>query len=227
MDTLKTFSLKFCHGKRWDLYTIRWDSDEKEGLDYTWLCLSPEEFEKATHGSGIYQDGYHHAEVYGDTWMFYRLEIQRGAGSVPVKYRNIDLPRHVLQDFAKLVQRKLPYLKAEDEILVEYTQKARARLVRLWGQGKGKASLDMNEETAARFDEHRKTGGESFERCIEHLKQMAKNQTTSAFDTGVVRLWKDWDGYFWELRNMKGDCVLHGGLINHGKDGAPDWSLHT
>jgi hypothetical protein len=34
-------------------------------------------------------------------------------------------------------------------------------------------------------------------------------------------------GFFWAAYDHRGRAIMHGGIIDRGREGPPDWSIHT
>ena len=62
---------------------------------------------------------------------------------------------------------------------------------------------------------------------LNRVQIIAQNSTRAKHEIATVSLSKDWDGFFWVAKTPKGASIMHGGIINHGRVGEPDWSIHT
>jgi hypothetical protein len=98
------------------------------------------------------------------------------------------------------------------------------RWSRLYGQGKGEVRLVMTDDCRAMFDAALDKG--NFRAMLERITAIARNQTYSARDVVELPIYKDSyraddPAFTWRAGGM------FGGLINHGRDGAYNWSIHT
>jgi len=88
-----------------------------------------------------------------------------------------------------------------------------------YGFGKGSAELVASDEVRALIS--RWSGEKTFDRCLATLRQIALNTTRSRDDRAEFRIWRDLDGFTFSAGS------LYGGIVNHGSDDCPDWSVHT
>jgi hypothetical protein len=114
-----------------------------------------------------------------------------------------------------------------EKVTIEFSADYRARITRLYGQGKGVVDLKIEPETRARLDAIA-SEDKGFAQRLEQLERIARNTTRGFHERASLYIGKDWDGFFWSALDPRGRSVLVGGLINHAaKSGGHDWSLHT
>lgn len=241
MNSLKDFSVVIYSDRdKRDMIAIEGHPREQtQGLRYISFYLYREEFESIVNGkSSSANDIAHNFRAMGDHWTFYDLDFSREAsGIMQVPYLTVNVPKFIQQLILTVAKRIWAmYHKAFDtnpseaqyldRVKLEFSQATRDRWVRLYGFGKGKVVLDIDPQVQERFDEHMKN--DQFQKRIEYLKQIALNSTIAFFETGTVKISKDWDGYYWRALNPHGQQRMVGGLVNHSREpGKFDWSIHT
>jgi len=203
-----------------------------DGIRYLSFYMRLQEFEDLMDGkASSLTDISHNVRRMGELYTFYDLEF--GAphtfGAMKAPYVNIMLPHYVTRILRRAVRMTLRHCEPGGERKsVEVSVLNRERWLRQYGQGTGKVEIDVaSPEGAAFFTECRTHGGETFTRCIENLKAIARNTTYRHTDVGTVKLSKDWDGFYFRIITPRGSCSLNGGVINHGRDGEHSWSTHT
>jgi len=239
MDNLKTFAFNVWTDGKWDMCSIRASREEgAPGLRYIWFVLPRESLESLVSGkTSTAEDGYHKLVIYGDAWTFYDMEYPRdAAGVVQVPYYRAEIPR----TFAKVLLRVARWVwrmqrthgteetrRDGDKVTLEFSDKHRARICRLYGQGKGGVEWRALPETRERI-EALKREDVGFAERLRNIEQIAKNTTRGFHEAASVSISKDLDGFFWSALNPRGRAVLHGGLVNFAaKSGGHDWSIHT
>lgn len=201
---------------------------EDGGLSYLSFYMTGEEFTGLLTGKiNAVNDLGHNVRRSGELYTFFDLDFpSRSAGVMKVPYANVQIAHYTARILVRAV--RLAWRKAEpggERIRIELPYHVRGRWALRYGQGTGKVEVDHGDR--AFYDECGAIGGESFERCMANLRAIAQNQTYRATDTAKVVLRKDWDGFYFRILSPRGQCVLNGGVINHGRDGAPSWSTHT
>lgn len=202
-------------------------ADDDGGLRRISFYFLRKEFEAFVSGErDSFQDISHHLHTFGECCTFYDMEIPMDArGIMKVPYYRMNIPffmRNLMLRIAKRIWAADP----DERIEVRFSPERLARIERLYGIGKGQSKLDMQPETEAFFGECMEKGG-NFKDMIDRLLVIAQNTTTSFYQTGRVELSKDWDGFLFQIITPKGNRSMHGGVINHGRDGKVDWSIHT
>jgi hypothetical protein len=202
-----------------------------EGIRYLSFYFTHEEFSGVLVGrlSGC-SDCSHNLRRFGELYTFYDMEFSRHVrGVMHVPFVNVSIPRYVAKILDRVVRMALRGCEPDGgRITVELSFATRERWMRQYGQGTGKVNVDVSDEkSAAFFTEMCTHGGETFARCIENLKDIARNTTYRHTDVGTVKLFKDYDGFYFCIITPRGSQGLNGGVINHGRDGKYDWSTHT
>lgn len=198
------------------------------GVNYiSFLLIGDEWFELFQHG-GTFSDGYNLLRTFGESWTFYRLDQvpRESSGAMSVPFTRITMPRDIRTRIADDIKDELIAFDAQapnkygdkDALTIDYSGKLEE-----WstehGQGKGSIEIDADSETRDKLGSL--AGEETFDRCWTTIENLAKNTTHKRSDVGVIQVYRDHGGFFWRAGG------LHGGLINHGSDSEPDWSVHT
>jgi transposase-like protein len=218
--------------------SIRADRDElATGLRWIWFVVDRTDFDALVDGkASTAADGYHKLDVCGDAWTFYDMEILRdAAGTMSVPYYRAEIPR-IFGKLLARVARRVWTMQREfgteesrgEKVTLEFSAEYRARIVKLYGQGKGQVEWRTQPETRERIDALA-LEDKGFAERIAQLERIARNTTRGFHERASLYIGKDHGGsFFWNAMNPRGRSVLVGGLINHGaKTGASDWSLHT
>lgn len=220
--------------------------DGKPGKKSVWFVLYRNELEAILRGDrDCATDGYHKLQVYGDSWFFYDQELPSAeTGEMKCPFWNLELPRTFMKAILRLARKTWGFMaqaRAEpkndrrydrpENVTVHVSGEEYARVCRLYGQGKGIARLVLDDTSAdflmsCAFDAADK-GDRSLAQGFNRILQIAKNTTRGFHQTASVRLSKDYNGFFWNALTPSGKSTMHGGLINHGKEGSHDWALHT
>ncbi len=206
--------------------------EEGEGVKYLSFYFTLDEFNGLFTGKlGSCNDiGHNVRSMGGEVFTFYDMEFSsQSRGVMKVPFVNVNIPRYVSRVLMRVVRMTLRHCEPDGKRKrVELSHANRERWLRQYGQGTGKVEIDVTSpESAAFFTDCRTHGGETFTRCIEGLKNIARNTTYRHTDVGTVKLSKDWDGFYFKIITPRGSCTLNGGVINHGRDGGHDWSTHT
>lgn len=212
------------------MVTFRADSpkEETKGLNSIWFVLTLEEWTTVLRGDHkAYSDGYHKLDVMGDLWTFFDFELpMQSAGVKEVRYLRAEMPRRARETL--MLATAVGFRKYDNQEPSKWGYKKKVTLdlapyVKEWseryGQGKGSVYVECSEDAALRLSEV--DGKGNFNDMFDRVKQIARNTTHSVDEVGVVRLYKDMDGFFWRAGGM------HGGLVNHGTEEEPYWSIHT
>lgn len=202
--------------------------DESDGLQTVWFVFTFEEWQSLLAGKrASFSDGYHKLDAMFDNWTFYDFELPPPpAGTAEIRYRRVNVPKRVLEILmltTGIAFRKYHYTEPGKHGLREKVTVNLSPFVGLWsrvyGQGKGQVQVSCDDETRKRLDECLKN--DSFKEMYERVKNFARNTTHSVWEEGVLLISKDLDGFFWQAGG------LVGGLINHGTEDEPSWSIHT
>ena len=198
---------------------------EAGGLKWVSFYQTVEEWLALLEHGGFAQDCYHYLTTLGECFTFFNFEPGRAANScASVPYARVSLPRDVRKLLAQNLRFDLEALRTSEKEST-FTQDYSSKLeewARRYGQGKGYLKIEASDEIRARFEAAQAAGGESFKRSWQSISGLALGTTHSIDDVGIVRLYPDGERSFgWSAGG------LHGGLINHGTDSEPDWSVHT
>lgn len=219
---------------------FRADMPESEGLKHLWFVLGSDELLGLVSGrSCTAQDGYHHLSVMGDLWSFYDLELEtrKTSGNLPVRFYNVELPRFFARMLLRVAKATWTKMRANGEThgekkLFEFTPEYLTKILRLYGQGKGKVEVSFSrhgseDQTAREWAEKRAREDKGFAERLEYLKRIALNSTRAFYDTAHLYLYKSSrdESYFdWTACKPNGRSIMNGGLVLHS-DG--DWGIHT
>lgn len=194
-----------------------------------YFIFSEEEFNRFVRGSWeTFVDGFHNCKSVGDLAMFYDINLpKRNAyGIMNVPYYSLQFPTFA----RKITLRAANKIWAKNSIereTINVSQERAARWVKQYGQGKGEVELELSNERVVEDYKKAYTAGGNFQENIDRLKQIAQNGTNAFFQKGKVRLMYDSAGFLFDIVSPKGKATMFGGLINHGRDGNVDWSIHT
>lgn len=92
--------------------------------------------------------------------------------------------------------------------------------------GRGKARIEWDDATKAFYQEQVLQPADKDARLpkmLRHCVSIARNATRKRTECAQLRISKDWDGFYFLIRDSQGQQVLNGGIVNHGKH----WSIHT
>ena len=168
-------------------------------------------------------DGYHHLQCFGELWTFCDLDrlMQDGAaGEASVPYRRVTVPipvqRMILADIKESVLAYDAQGDKREEIRLDYSDRL-ARWSDYYGRGKGEVVVDGPESEIVALK-----GEKTFDRSWDNIERIALNTTHCKSDKGLIKVYRESPtAFIWTAGS------LHGGLINHGDESAPDWSVHT
>ena len=236
MKDLDTFQFDIWTDGRWDMCAIRGNRKEGcGGLRHIWFVLEKPEMEAIVAGkTHVAEDGYHKLMIFGDVWTFYdMMPPNEKCGVMQVPFYRANIPG----TFVKLLARVAKWTWAQqrkhltpdtrgDKVTLEFDMAYRERICRLYGYGKGEVALDATTETRDRLGAL-SAEDKGFADRVEQIKTIARNSTQGFHQKASLSISKDWDGFYWVARTPSGHTILNGGLVNHGRDGKHDWSLHT
>lgn len=186
---------------------------------YVWFVLTGSELERWLNWRmESFKDGYHSMDCVGDICRFYDLEFPNTpSGTIQVKYHAVVIPYHVRKMMLRYARLVWVHLKASKQYCHEVDVTARAsKWVKLYGCGTGQVKLKMDV-----------TCPPSAETQVDRLMSIARNTTSAYYQTATLDLSKDGNGFYFQVRTPRGRCSMVGGLINHGTQENPDWSIHT
>lgn len=192
--------------------------------------MGADEFRAFCKGTAeSFNDIQHNMRSYfGDHCTFYDMEFLTSEhGVMQVPYVNVSIPRFVRKALLRWAERRWKEETHMERPVIKISQERAERWIRLYGQGTGKIEIKMDETTKNFLNEKLvEPDAESLQNMICRIESIARNNTNTFFETGIVRLWKDWDGFNFAVEKNK-RRFLYGGIVNHGRDGKPDWSIHT
>jgi hypothetical protein len=201
--------------------------EEAPGLRWiSFLLLNKEGTDLFAGRSGVLADGYHHLIPSGELWTFFdadKLMQDGAAGVAPIHYRRVTVPlpvqRIILGDIEKAIEEYDAQEGDRKSIWLNYSDR-----VSYWsdehGQGKGNITIEGHLSAVAAIGQ---LGGEAtFDRSWGVIERLALATTHSTSDCAPIQIFRESPtAFLWTAGTM------HGGLINHGTESAPDWSVHT
>jgi hypothetical protein len=206
---------------------------------YLTFYLTPAElYECATRGRAMLSDGYHRLIAEWGRWSVFDFTAssKTGVSTMNVTVTTLDMPPRFLACVRRLLRhlelRRLQNDEDTFEHRLSVTPERMAGFVERYSQGAGQVELVTDDKTGSWLLHAMFRGGDSFARSWETLVRIAANSTKTYYQKAMLRVSsggsQDWeDGYYWTALSPKGAPLMHGGLINHGKDGEQDWSVHT
>lgn len=220
------------------IFVIRGELSEQEtrSLNYVWFVMYESELVRLTSCYASFQDGYHNLNVTGDSCLFYDMEVpSQTRGEMCLPFLNASIPstfRKILRRYARRVWAKQEKLLSDGmdprdlkRHTLELTEEQRNRVCRLYGQGKGNLDIRANAETLAYMETYR--DDEDFQYNIDRLKDIARGSTCGHHQFATLHLYKDYDTLGFRIIRPNNKYGMNGALVNHGKDGKSDWSIHT
>jgi hypothetical protein len=213
------------------------------GLNYLSFYFTQKEFEDIFQQRTFSaNDIGHNVRAAGEHWTFYDLEFSAKArGMLQVPFVVVEIPYIVQRILLRMVRRAWAKCVPDgDRIEIVLPMVTRQRWLKTYGCGKGEAKLKFREwedrvttsageqvtKTQAFMLECEAAAGEKFKERVESLLTIARNQTIKRSETAHVEISKDWDGFYFQILRPDGKRTMNGGLINHGRDGQHDWSIH-
>jgi hypothetical protein len=220
--------------------TLLYDFRFGKGDNCEWFTLTDSEITDILLKGGTAHDLLRRIELSSDRVIVYSVGglSYEGpdSGRREVKYRRLNFPFHlwrVLLRYGKLVKPVLKKAEADRDSKyeeryrdVDLSLARRQRWVKLYGQGKGQLQVTMPEESRAFFVECAARSPEFVER-YENVERIALNSTVGFMETAKLKVFKDYDGFYWEALSPSGRRIMNGGIVNHGTTEKPDWSIHT
>jgi hypothetical protein len=231
---------------------------EGPGLRYVWFILDRAELESAARGTvGTFEDGYHKLAICGERWTFYDFWMPTGEiGEIVCPYVNVEFPRTFVRALLRLAKKTWRLLRAHapdksewrvssPRVEIAISPEHAARVVRLYGQGKGRVRVEYVDKYGTEPGTAEKEIGQladvltserdrNFGDMFRRVQQIAQNATRGFHQTATLRIANDssrpndWrDGFYWSAHAPDGRCVMNGGIINHSRTGGHDWSIHT
>jgi len=203
----------------------------KKGLEYINFVFTYEEFVGFFGGKiGAVVDLSHNCKRIGELVMFYDMSFpNENQGLLSVPFANITIPYFVqkmLVKFAEKYHNKLSADYDHNTKEIELPLNVRNNLLSKYGQAKGKFVIEcVLPEIEEKFNQVK--DNENFNKALDNLKRIALNGTYSCYETGKVKLFHDFAGFYFKILDPYDRLTMNGGLINHGKDGKNDWSVHT
>ena len=219
-------------------------SDPVSGLGYISFYMTREELNDLVSGKiGAVQDIGHRLDVSGEVWTFYDFNgsASKNNGVLEVPYQRVEIPRLWAQVLCRALNRIWDVANANlpDEsyqrntAVIEFPPEYCARILRVYGQGKGKIAFipgDHRPEVTIERMRESALASQSMRDSLDRLRNIAANMTYSKLETGEIHISAEYggNGFYWTLRTSDGRRGMSGGLINHSRDdGGHDWSIHT
>ena len=208
-------------------------SPKNDGMSNISFYFTDEEMKTfAETAIGTLHDISYRADILIDSVTFYHFEAPYNkSGRMSVPYYSARFPmfaRKVLLRMAKRIWKNGPQDETRTEVHIDPAKFA--KWDRLFTQGTGTSSLDMDDRSRQFFEECLVKDNGSFKESVDRLLVIAKNTTYNFLQHGTVKLSKDWDGFFFVILAPNGRQTMHGGVINHGsrdENDPPSWSTHT
>lgn len=232
------------NGQRWISFRADYNPPIEGAVPTTprspvWFMFDEADFKRLIYSwDDAAGDGYHCVKKAGsELWMFFDLEIPRLPHvKKEIVVRTVEMPPRVAQiiyRLGRLVFRKLRRRRENedwslrpDEKVYELTMTRRVRWADAYGCGKGEVETIVDER-ARKLYESRLSDGDLFAK-IADLKQIARNTTTTKWQTAQLRLSPDGErSLYFVVLDPRGNRSMNGAVINHGTPESPDWSVHT
>lgn len=224
------------HGQKWMTFRADFNDKDKGSL---WFMFDLADFKRLIYSwDDATGDGYHCVKKSGsELWMFFDLETPRVPFSKKeISVRIVQMPPRVskiLLRYAQLVFRKLRRRLPEDhwsakpdEMVFELTMARRVRWADAYGCGKGDVEVIVDERAKKLYDT-RKTD-EKLQERIDGLKTVARNTTSTKWQTAQLRLSPDSErGLYFLVVDAQGNRSMNGAIVDHGTPEAPEWLVHT
>lgn len=205
---------------------------EGSKLSYISFYFTHDEFREFANGRESFSDIAHNLRTYGEHCMFFDLpDFVSTHGVAQLPYIRLTIPYFIRNVLLRWAERRWKddasrdYYKPREEILI--TPERASRWLKLYGQAKGNVRLDMDDLTRNFLEEKLSEPNSNLRENIDRLVSIARNSTYKFYQTGIVRLSKDWNGFFFNILTPRGLSSLNGGVINHGTKDEPRWSIHT
>lgn len=225
-----------CDGRPYDRIALRIQRDESAaGLRGVWFVLDRSEIDAIVRGTQTqFEDGYHRLSILDNECTFYDFEFpSRDAGMLQVPYFRLEIPRALWRYFARIARFVWREQRAAIASGAGYDRPYRIevpielalieRFQRRYHRGAGSVDVRLSERCAA--DAAKRDG---LKERVDQVTNIARNSTRNVYQTACVIVSNDLDGYFWNALAPSGRSVMHGGIINHARDGEADrWSIHT
>lgn len=216
--------------------------DDVKGLRYVSFIMYEKELQEfaARQWNNTMEDGYHRLNISGDRVMFYNLELPNAwEGEMTMPYLAVFWPDTARKALLKMVRNIWAKLKvnwnAEDSyenyklprVRFSFTDEQAERLTTRYGHGTGKVDVQVHESVRERYAADLQDG--NFAERIERLMTIARNTTNAHWQVASVHLFKDADGYYFNILTYWAKRSMNGAVVNHNRDAtkAPDWSIHT
>jgi hypothetical protein len=207
---------------------LRMDADEDAPV-LCWirfLLLGDDGLDLFAGRSGALSDGYHQLIPFSELWTFYdtdRLFNGDVAGEGLIPYRRVTVPapvqKFILDDIEAGIARYDAQGDKREKITLDYSERLAAWSDE-YGQGKGSITIEGHLSAVAAIGQ---LGGEAtFDRSWNSIERLALAETHSTSDCAPIKIFRESPtAFLWTAGRM------HGGLINHGSEDAPEWSVHT
>jgi hypothetical protein len=210
---------------------MRWElREETEGIRWgSFLMLGEEWRDLFEMHRSEFSDGMHHLHTFDESWMFYDLDVPReDTGVMPLRFTRLSVPHEARRQITARIEAAIDRYDSDERsdtkwpISLDFTEDL-AEWSRDYGRGKGSIEIIADAGTRDALGTWR--GDPTFDRCWESIEAIALATTNSIYDKAPIRIHaRDWSGrleFAWSAGR------LHGGIIDHGSDESPDWSVHT
>lgn len=215
-----------------------------EGPRYISFYMGDDELKQFAdnHFSFTLDDITHRLHISGDVITFYDFEIpMKSSGTMQIPFVKVSFPwyaRRILFRIASRIWKGLRANYSEERkydvprVRFSFTESQGFRLEKKYGSGSGSVKLNIQEEIANRFESDRNNPCQHrdglFSNQFDRLMCIARNSTHASWEQSKLNIYKDGDSYFWTATSSKNKQIMHGGLINHARNGeSPRWSIHT
>jgi hypothetical protein len=224
----RLYSLKVSIGKEF----TRINGSVTEDHDYISLVLTPDEVRGLTkpHAQVVTDIG-HRLDVWRDYVRIYDPPTPRYDPVVSrseVKCITLRIPQEFWAYLDRLREENPPGEDDGKEYL-DLTREWRKRFMRQHGTGRGHVQVRYWDRNVGRWVWRipMVMRNRALREKIAHVVGIAKGSTSGMDQTAELKLSPDGDGYYWEAFTPKGNRIMNGGIINHGSEQEPDWSIHT
>ncbi len=205
----------------------------KSRARYVWFFFSRRDWYEFVNDSfrGVFCDCSHRLDVFGDACMFYDIDahyVLKSHGEMTVKFQSFSFPVYVRKIVARLLRLAASRhdFTSEDRVSLDISRERLAKLCRRYGQGTGKVDLVMNDETKEKLTSDHTKDPKLFEN-VWYLANGCLNSTKKFNETAKLCIDKDRGSYYFRQVSVNGKTMMNGGIVNHGSEDKPEWSVHT
>lgn len=172
-----------------------------------------------------FNDIFNQLQVSGDRITLFRMELPTysGYGTVEVPFVNVYFPlfaRRIILGYAVRCWRE------KKDVRLKVSDARWNRWEKNYSQGSGTVIVDINDRAVPLYEKN--LVHQNFKENVDRLRNIAGSSTRAFFHNARVNIYLDSpNGFYWEAFTPRGKRIMNGGLINHGSDVNPDWSIHT